>query len=151
MPRRAKRTATGAPAQSTAPVPGQRYGEGVRQQEMQQAMPTPATPGGIGPVPVPPVVAAAQQAAPARVAPNQAQTPPVDMNAIAQAMRAQVGLFNGTDRPNEPVTAGLPVGPGPGPEVTQLRRGSPVANTIADLARLIGDSYLAELAQRSQF
>jgi hypothetical protein len=73
------------------------------------------------------------------------------MAALAAQMRSQVGLFNESSRPGEPVTAGLPVGPGPGPEAMQMRRGSPVANTIAELARLTGDSFLAELAARSQF
>ncbi len=39
-----------------------------------------------------------------------------------------------TQRPNEPVTAGLPMGPGPGPEVLNLP--SP-ANTTASMLRTI--------------
>lgn len=34
-------------------------------------------------------------------------------------------VFRPTDRPNEPITAGLPIGPGPGPETGMLDPGDP--------------------------
>lgn len=43
-----------------------------------------------------------------------------------------------TQRPDEPVTAGLPFGPGPGPAITAPAVGDPTAATIRELYRRSG-------------
>lgn len=150
MPRKAKRTAGGYAAQPATPVAGQRYGEAVKQHDLMAQMPTPNVQAGVGALPQSPVQQAVAQAQPQPQGQQQAASPE-QLSQIAAAMRSQTGLFDQTSRPGEPVTAGLPVGPGAGPEAMNMRRGSPVAATIAELARLTGDGWLAELAQRSGF
>lgn len=88
----------------------------------------------------------AQQAAPL----PQAQVPP-DQLALAAAQATpppQQPIHAPTARPGEPITAGLPVGPGPGPEVLARSpsvdatllgtlRGLYQANPNSDLSKLI--------------
>jgi len=70
--------------------------------------------------------------------------------AAAQQMSGRAGILtNPTRRPQEPVTAGLRVGAGPGPEVLAFRQGNPTGNTLRQLAAATGDSYLRELAERA--
>jgi hypothetical protein len=70
--------------------------------------------------------------------------------ATAQAPPSGPGLSGPTQRPNEPVTAGLPSGPGPGPEALQasgqLNQSSPLAMTLSTTARVTGSAVLANLA-----
>lgn len=149
------RTATGEPAQRIASVPGQRYGEGVQMQQLQQTMPAPQVvqpatvpPGGGGGAAAP---SAPVAAAPAPTAGAPAPASPPDLLAIAQEMRGRAGLLTApTARPNEPITAGLPSGPGPGPEALLMRRGSPTADVLTRLAQDTGDSYLLDLLSRSR-
>jgi len=56
------------------------------------------------------------------------------------------GLFEPTQRPNEPVTAGSPLGAGPGPEVLNLPNVRP--NVVSTLKRLatVDESGEAEVA-----
>lgn len=65
-----------------------------------------------------------------------------------------VGIFEPTQRPNEPITAGLPVGEGPGPEVLQtpvtapdqlavLARAMFAANPTPQLRRLV-EAFMQE-------
>ena len=100
MPRGKPRTTqSGDPAQSIGSVPGQRYGEGVEQQAMQRAMPAPDMQQATAPSP----------AAPVRPA------PPVDPASIQQFLGAQnPNLLAQSANPDQPVTAGLSTGPGPG-------------------------------------
>ena len=146
-------TAAGYPAQANVPVRGQRYGEAKEQSDLQRSMPSPNVRADLAAEqPRPQPMVAPQPTAGGAGAPNPLQQPasPADLGAIAQAMRGQVGLFNRpTARPQEPVTAGLPVGPGPGPEALQMRRGSPVGEIMREVARASGDPFLAELAARS--
>ena len=91
------------PPQPISAVPGQDYGLAANQQEAQQiapmsggGAPTPPGPGG------------------------QPQAP----NPLAAAMGhegpgASLAIDRPTERPNEPVAHGLPVGPGAGPEALQ--------------------------------
>lgn len=54
-----------------------------------------------------------------------------------------------TTRPNEPVTAGLTLGPGPGPEIFQAPgRRVRAADTMAMLARVSGDDTYLQMAER---
>jgi hypothetical protein len=153
MPRRGGRragtpgTAYGARTdlnqQRTLPVqtaPAQQYGQGAAQTIAQQAVP-------MATAPVPAV--SAQMSPPAPVTP----TPPAGAGGGAPAPR---GPFDRpTERPGEPVTAGLPVGPGPGPEA--LGMAPPItagagnlAAVLGQLASASGDSNLAMLAQRAR-
>lgn len=103
MPR-AKKTISGAPAQAVKSVPGQRYGEGVQQAAMQQAMPAPNVRQAAPPQPAP-----TQQAMPtAQPAPQAMPQQPVDVGGFLQQLPKNLLGQNG----NGPVTAGLPFGPG---------------------------------------
>jgi hypothetical protein len=74
-----------------------------------------------------------------------------DLMAIAQQLRGGGGLLQApTARPSEPVTAGLRIGPGGGPEMLSRPYGSPLADMMMQLSRATGDPYFAELAQRSR-
>ena len=137
MPR-TRRTQSGDPAMSTSTgMPGVRYGEGVQLQQLQQAMPTPnaraQAPAG-APSPAP---AGAGQPAPAvGVDPMSMPTPGL--------------LLAPTTRANEPITAGLSRGLGPGPEIlAQNPIESPTGKFLRDLARITGRERFAELARRS--
>lgn len=144
MPRGQRKTITGDPARANVPVAGQTYGNGVEQQQLEAAMPTP-------------------NAAPATpnsgaVTPNQAQTAPntAPYNheaalAAASQYADQTGILKGdTNRPNEPITAGLTRGPGPGPEALGLTRGSPTGDLLRRLSAATGDPSLAELAMKAR-
>lgn len=52
-----------------------------------------------------------------------------------------------TSRPNEPVQAGLPIGPGPGPEAAALSSPDPVEMTIRALYEAFPNRDLAELIE----
>jgi hypothetical protein len=63
-------------------------------------------------------------------------------------------LHRPTERPSEPVTAGAPIGAGPGPEAIPQGPSSP-ANTnlstmLGQLAQQSGSNAIAQLAQRAQ-
>lgn len=101
----------------------------------------PGAPPGPGAAPVDP-------AAPGGVAPDE-------MSAILAAAMAEQSpegnsLTNPTDMPSQPVTAGLPTGPGPGPEALGVKpRNTPVAQTMTLLAETLGDPRIARMAQRA--
>lgn len=145
MPR-ARKTLSGAKAMGVVDVPGQMYGKGVEQQKLQKAMPAPQAQL---PKAVPPQPARQRQAPVAAPAPT-AKTPPRDPKDALAAMKGNLGLFTKpTSRPDEPVTAGLKSGPGPGPEVLGMHRINPVGDTLRALSRTIGDPYFAELARKA--
>jgi hypothetical protein len=142
MPRaRQRSTLSGAPAQPIAATAGQVYGAGVDQMAMQRNMPAPQTqgqrPAGTAPPDSPADVAV-----------------PVDRAAAlaaAQSLRGQTGLLTSpTTRPNEPITAGLSRGPGPGPEAMVGRQGSPAGEMLRHLTQLTGNPYFAELADKAK-
>lgn len=58
------------------------------------------------------------------------------------AIPGQLGFTDPTQRPNEPVTAGLPVGPGPGPEALNLPDQS--ATTAAQLRTMYANVPAAQ-------
>ena len=141
MPR-ARKTLSGAPAQGVQPVTGQQYGRGVEQAQMQQAMPTPR-----GNAAVTAAMAQGQAQAQARPAAAAAPAQQPDVMALASQLRNSVGLLKTpTDRPNEPVTAGLAGGPGPGPEVLGKSIRSPLGDTLRNLSRVSGDPIFQQLA-----
>ena len=97
----------------TAPLPveaatGQTYGRAAEQRAAQGAIPLAPTP--LAPTP--------QGGAPVGPAPQQAPNLE-DLAAAHNGPGDSLLLNRPTERPNEPVTHGLPVGPGGGPEVLQ--------------------------------
>lgn len=140
MPR-TRRTQGGAPAQPVKSVPGQRYGEGVAQRQMQRAMPTPnlRAPGGAAPTP------------PA-TAPTEPPEAPGDPMAAAAGMDRELGMLNApTAYPDEPITTGLSVGLGAGPEVMLNQPTmSPQARFLEELSSRTGDPFFADLARRAR-
>lgn len=142
MPR-TRKTQSGERAQPVGAVAGQEYGMGVQQMELQRQMPLPQT------SPVRPETMTAQGGG----QPAAVDRQPLDAARIAEIARTLQGgvgaLVRPSGRPGEPVTAGLSSGPGPGPEVLGLRTGNPTGMTMRNIARLSGDSYLADLADRA--
>jgi len=87
-------------------ISGQQYGQRQALANAQRTIPLPNTTG--TPPPAAPVATPAAPAAPPPT-PAAAPMPP-----------GGAGAFNRpTERPDEPVTTGLPYGPGPGPEAVQ--------------------------------
>lgn len=87
--------------QAPSAAPGQTYGTATAQLQAQKVAPLPQQAG-----PPPPAAGSA---------PGVAQAPGA---APAGPMPGALGPLNRpTERPGEPLTAGLPFGPGPGPEV----------------------------------
>lgn len=113
----------GAPApEPITTVPGQGYGQAAAEKTAQRAIPVQGTP--VASTPQAPQ-GGGGAAASASLAPPQA--PPVTPGSL-------VGLDAPTQRPNEPVTAGLPSGPGPGPEaLTGVGSAGQVHAKVADL------------------
>lgn len=87
---------------------GQTYGEAQRQERSQKALPLPAAPPG-----------------PSATGPSTPGAPGPDLAALLGSLP---GLTDPTNRPGEPLTAGLPFGPGPGPVAPQA--GSPAAGLV---------------------
>lgn len=122
-------------ARKTQPVQaaaGQAYGERQAQEQAQAEMPLPAGPP-TGGVPAVNPGGGAQEAALAMPAPTP---PPWAAGPV-----------------DEPITNGLPSGPGPGPEALALTRPrrAPVADMLTQMARATGDPRYAEMAQRAEF
>lgn len=148
MPRKRRQTMSGAPAQPIGAIPGQIYGAGVDQMALQRAMPAPNLAGGgaapVAPAPPPASPAAAQAVPGPGAAPNYD-----DLLRNAASLREQTGLLPmPTNRPNEPITAGLTRGPGPGPEALGMRRSTPVGDAWRRISAATGDPYFAQLVDR---
>lgn len=146
MPR-ARKTLTGDPARPNVPIAGQTYGAGVDQQQLETALPTPNTaPITPNPAPAPP-----NQGQPT---PNPAPAAPYDHEAALAAASQyadQTGILRAdTTRPNEPITAGLTRGPGPGPEALGLTTGSPTGDLFRRLSAATGDPFFADLAAKAR-
>lgn len=134
MPRKRK-TMSGADAQDIGSVPGQRYGEGVEQQAMQQAMPAPDTAGTVGP--------GGNSTVPAPTVTGPMQVNPEQVGGFLQQHNPK--LLGGTQNPDQPVTAGMQLGPGPGPQATQV----PLSRYLANLAADTGNPKWKRLAERA--
>ena len=124
-------------------VPGQGYGEAAQQRSAQQAIPmgAPPVPGG-GTIP-------------------PTASPPTGPPQAPLAIPGGAGaLSRPTERPNEPVTHGLPMGPGGGPEVLDgiggaAREGAVEQGTLSHLLTSIAanpgaTSAIKDLAARAQ-
>lgn len=151
MPRKRK-TQTGMTAQPIQAVPGTGYGQGIKQEMLARQMPAPnVRAGAVTPQSAPMRPQASPVAAPAPQPVVQTAPQRPDLMAIAQQLRGQGGLLEQpTQRVNEPVTAGLNMGPGPGREALAQPYGSPLADMMMQLARATGDPYFTDLAQRSR-
>ena len=94
-------------AEPVTSAPGQEYGQRSQQQAAQRSVPL-APPPQAGPTAAP--------GGPAPPTPN-AQPPSPIVNGAGKG-NAGLGLWtHPTERPDEPITAGMASGPGPGPEV----------------------------------
>ena len=120
------------PGQGVYAPSGGPYGQRQRLEQAQQVRPVPAM----------------RQSPPAAPAPGGAsQATPGQIPTLAQI------LARPTIRPDEPPTAGLRGGPGPGPEIlpTDLRPQTPsVSALLQQAAATTGIPALQELAQRAQ-
>ena len=122
-PGRLSRRTDGGPAQTTQKISGLPYGENADFNEMQSSAPLRATPG-----------AAMQNPSPSSPAGGGPLLPPQ--------------MFSATQRPDEPVTAGAPFGPGAGPMRPQGRVAPSMSDTLQLLADASGDQSLAAAAER---
>lgn len=114
------RRTDGGPQQVTQKMTGLPYGDNAEFNEMQSAAPLRATPD-----------------AGARTR-NKSQS--------TGGSSPNLGLFRPTGRPNEPVTAGAPVGPGMGPMRKPARRQRSISDSMQLLAEATGDERLARTA-----
>ena len=120
---------------------GQTYGKAQSQLQAQRAVPM-----------APPRLALAPPGAA-----NGAQVPasgPGAVPGISGPMPGAAGpLHRPTERPSEPVTAGAPVGPGPGPEAVPQGPTSPqntnLSRMLAQIAQSSGSAAVSQLAQRA--
>lgn len=145
MPRGARKTQSGAPAQAGPGIPGQTYGQGVEAQALEAVAPIP----NFQAAPAVKPAAAGQPAAPA--GPPQGTDAERYERALlaAQEMQGQMGsLSRPTARPNEPVTTGMSRGPGAGPEA-MVRPPSQMGRLLRDLSMKTGNSRWAEMAERA--
>lgn len=137
MPRKRK-TMSGEDAQNIGSVPGQRYGEGQDQQALQRAMPAPDMQANV-PTGGPPVFAGA---------PSIARVNPDPMQVQQFLQTSKPNLLGGTRNPDQPVTAGLSTGPGPGPEVL-MRNTTPMRRYLERLSADTGNPKWKMLAQKA--
>lgn len=114
----ARRT-DGGPQQTTTPMTGMAYGENADFNDMQSSAPLAAAP---------------------TVSNTRARsTSPTEQRAAANP------LFAPTQRPNEPVTAGAPFGPGAGPDAQPGMRGA-----ISEDMQML-KQYLPDFEQAAQW
>lgn len=152
----ANRTDVVAPAPIEA-VPSSQYGERSAQEAAQRAIPI-----ANGPAMQPGQSPGASSTPPASSGP-----PSGDMLSALQAHIAGTGgagssghIARASERPGEPVTHGLPIGPGGGPEVLQgvgaaAREGAVEQGTLSNLLQSLASapgapSAIKDLASRAQ-
>lgn len=150
MPRNARNNRTdllGPRREPISAAPGQAYGRATAQRQAQKILP-------IGPNPTA-AAGSTPEAAPAEQG-GAAAAPP---NIEQLARNANLKWIHPTDHPNEPVTTGLPVGPGAGPEDHPLLQAgmaqrqdstAPTKEILRNMAQLPGASnVIKELAANS--
>ena len=121
-------------------VPNQPYGEAAQQKVAMQA------------IPLPNQQQARSPAAGGASASSTGPTPGVPSAVSGAPMVGSAGpLTRPTERPNEPVTHGLPVGPGGGPEALQgigaaARQGAVEQGTLSHLLTSLASGPNATLA-----
>lgn len=140
MPR-ARKTQSGDPAQKIKSVPGQRYGEGVAQQQMQQVMPAPDRVANN--VPATTNVRLPNVGAPIR--PSDGAVPPAVLDYLSQL---SMNTLRQPTSNAKPITNGLSSGPGAGPEVVQsFMRPAPAMRMLQKYAELTNDPTYVRLLQ----
>ena len=117
------RRTDGGPQQLTEKMTGLPYGENADFNEMQSAAPLRATPDA------------------------GARTRNKSQSTGGGSSPAPVGIFEPTRRPNEPVTAGAPFGPGMGPIRNAQRPRRSISDSMQLLADATGDPGLAGTAE----
>lgn len=126
---------SGDPARPVQSVPGVRWGEGKDLQQLQEQLPTPAPERG-GP-PMPSAPGSAPGVVPAGGPPALPRSPGL--------------LTQPTARPDQPGTAGIDSGPGPGSEI--LGGGpvqTPTQRFLYELAAVTGREFFTDLARRQR-
>lgn len=123
-PGQLSRRTDGGPQQTTVPMTGMAYGENADFNDMQSAAP--------------------MAAAPSVSNTRTRNTSPTGQRAAATP------LFSPTQRPDEPVTAGAPFGPGPGssPNIQRRARLSDLLRRASEQDNSGDSEFLAALAQR---
>lgn len=140
MPR-AKKTLTGGTGQAAQPFTGQTYGEGVRQQALQEAMPAPKVSAPSAPAPTE-APQPAEQPVDTAVAPR----PRMDMAALREQLAGVGGvLTRPDDQPDVPFNRNLdnPMVGATKPYVNKT------GQIMRDLSMRTGDPLFAELAARA--
>lgn len=136
-------------------VPDQTYGEAAQQQAAQRALPMAPAPTGT----VPPAASTPPGTATANNQALQATDPTTGLpihDAAPGMAPGELHWLGPTQRPDEPVTSGLPTGPGPGPEslvgVGQAGFGhQSTADLLSSLAQMPGAGKdVADLAAYAQ-
>lgn len=133
---------------SAQAVPDQPYGEAAQQRSAMNAIPLPNQQQARGPSP-----------APGGAAPSQPTSGVPSALPGAPMVGANGPLTRPTERPNEPVTHGLPMGPGGGPEALQgigaaARQGAVEQGTLTHLLTSLASlpnatSAIKDLASRA--
>jgi hypothetical protein len=130
---------------SAAPPPGLPYGEGKALANSNSDIASIAPPGSQpsagsgGPAPVP------------QAAQPQPLGLPDDLRLAGRAGPSPgTPLGAPTEFPNEPLTAGLASGPGPGPEALYRQPNTSLASFYEGLADVTGDPFWAELALKAR-
>lgn len=127
------RTDLNPPKPAATAFTGQPYGQGVQQAQAQQALP-------VGGTPVPPPQ-------PGGAGPMPQSTPVGQMPQPTGPAPGSAGDFTRpTERPGEPVTHGLPTGPGGGPEVLGPTAQAPMDPVTARIYALYKRFPLQEIA-----
>lgn len=132
-------------AQPNLPVrvaTNQTYGKGQSQLEAQRQVP-------MGP----PKLALAPSPAPGGPTPVSPQQPPGAAPMAPIAPGAFGDMHRPTERPTEPVTAGAPLGPGPGPEAIPSGPANPsntnLSTMLSQVANQTGSQAIQALAQHA--
>lgn len=120
----------------------QSYGQKNDQLQAQREMPLPQVDNKI------PSGGAAAVSPPAPS--GGAPAPQLDIMQLAREYDPGITPLNApTNRPGEPVTAGMSLGPGPGPEIFQAPgRQARAAETLQMMARISGDDFFLQMAER---
>jgi hypothetical protein len=141
---RARKTMAGQTGQAAVPFTGQTYGDAKAQEGLQRAMPAPKVETTQAPTPSPePVQVDEAVAGPEPAAVPRRMSPQEAMQYVA----GQGGLLSAPDdKPNVPVTDGLPTGPGRGPEA--LRGTSQMGNLLRRLGMQTGDPTFMQIASK---
>jgi len=146
MPR-AKKTMSGAPGQGVQAVQGQTYGDGVAQERLQQAMPTPNAQA--APIPMRPPAPAEPAATPS---PQQPARQPMSIEDVRQMVSGLGGTLRAPDdQPSVPFTQGLPSGPGISNPYISPRKQHRSKEMMYRLSEITGDPIFAELAEKSGY